>query len=117
MKNNFKNFVGLTEHIKQYGAIFLPESFHWAKDIVKLLPSLGLDLPTVEKRAKIDIIMDKKNPIYIHLSDGSKLFFTFDEFKKIEGEPKRGKIMIVTMQRLSHDQSDLPSQITKCQVI
>ena len=117
MNNNFKEYVNLTEYVERHGAVIFPENFAWAKTIAKSLPALNLDIPVMEKRAKIDIIMDKKNPIYVQLSDGSKLFFTYDEFKRIEGHPQRGKTMVVTMQRLGHDQSDLPSQITKCQVI
>jgi hypothetical protein len=117
MKNNFKDYIELVEYVETHGAILVPENFAWAKAIGTKLPDIDLGLPKVEKRAKIDILMDKKNPIYMQLSDGSKLFFTFDEFKRIDGKPERGKTMVVTMQRLGHDSSDLPSQIVKCQVI
>jgi len=117
MNSNFKNYVDLAERVEMHGAILVPESFDWAKTIAAQLPSIDLDLPQVQKRAKIDIIMDKKNPIYLQLSDGSKLFFTYDEYQRIDGKPERGKTMVVTMQRLGHDQTDLPSKIVKCQVI
>jgi len=117
MNTNFKNFLELTLLVQKHGAISLPENFAWVKEIAKQMPSINLDLPTIEKRAKIDVIMDKKNPIYIQLSDGSKLFFSIDEFRRIEGKPKQGKTLIVTMQRLPHDNSKLPSQITKCRVV
>lgn len=117
MKNNFKNYVDLIECVEKHKAIFIPENFSWINDISKSLPSLSLDLPTIEKRAKIEAILDKKNPIYVQLDDGSKLFFSFDEFKKIKGKPERGKTMVITMQRLPHDKSDSPSQITKCSVL
>lgn len=117
MNTNFKNFLELTDLVATHGAILLPENFAWARELSKQLPALQLDMPTVEKRAKIDLIMDKKNPIYVQLSDGSKLFFSMDEFKRIEGKPEQGKTLIVTMQRLAHDKSELPSQITKCRVI
>ena len=115
MTNNFKKYIDIIECVEKYKAILIPE--HWIGDIAKTLPALTLDLPTIEKKAKIETILDKKNPIYIQLSDGSKLFFSFDEFKKIQGQPKRGKTMILTMQRLPHDKSDIPSKITKCCVI
>lgn len=117
MNTNFKNFLELTDLVQKHGAVSFPEHFAWAKEISKQLPAINLDLPTVEKRARIDVIMDKKNPIYVQLSDGSKLFFSIDEFRRIEGKPEQGKTLIVTMQRLSHDNSELPSQITKCRVI
>lgn len=117
MNSNFRNFIDLVDYVEQHGAILLPEHFHWAKEISKSLPGLHLDLPTLEKRARIDLIMDKKNPIYVQLSDGSKLFFTLDEFKRINGKPERGKTMVVQMQRLGHDSTEYPSQITRCDVI
>ena len=115
MNNNFKRYIELVEYVEKYKAILIPEN--WIKDIAGSLPVLSLDLPTVQKKAKIETILDKNNPIYIQLDDGSKLFFTLAEFKRIEGKPARGKTMVVTMQRLSHDKSGTPSQITKCQVI
>lgn len=117
MNNNFKNYIELIEHINKHGAILVPENFTWAKPIAQSLPQYQIELPNVEKRGKIELIMDKKNPIYVQLSDNSKLFFSHDEFKRIEGKPERGKMMIVTMQRLGSDNSELPSQIVKCQVI
>lgn len=117
MDTNFKNFLELNDLVEKHGALIFQENFPWAKQISSQLPALDLGIPTVEKRAKIDLIMDKKNPIYVQLSDGSKLFFSIDEFRRIEGKPKQGKTLIVTMQRLSHDNSDSPSQITKCRVV
>lgn len=117
MNNNFKNYIDLSEQIAKFGAILFPENFAWAKSIGSSLPNLQLDLPTIEKKAKIEIVMDKKNPISIQLSDGSKLFFTYDEYKRIEGVPERGKTLIVTMQRHPLDKSNLPSKIIKCRVV
>lgn len=117
MNKNFKDYLCLSESIEQYGIIYIPESFSWANDIAKLLPNLQLDLPQIQKKATIDMVMDKKNPIYVQLSDGSQLFFSFDEFRKIKEQPQRGKTMILTMQRLPNDTSEVPSKITHCQVI
>lgn len=117
METNFKYFIELIDLVQEHGAIILPEDFGWAKEISKTLPTLALDLPTIEKRAKIDIIMDKKNPIYVQLSDGSKLFFSVDEFRRIPGKPERGKTMVFKMQRLGYDKSQNPSQISNCYVI
>ena len=117
MNNNFKNYIELIEYVNKHGAVLVPENFAWAKSIARSLPQHQIELPNVEKRGRIEIIMDKKNPIYVQLSDNSKLYFSHDEFKRIEGKPERGKTMIVTMQRLGNDASELPSQIVKCQVI
>ncbi len=81
-----------------------------------MMPHSDLDLPTVQKTAKITQILDKKNPIYIGLSDGTKLFFTHDEFRRIVGKPERNKDMIVIMQRRPDDMSDFPSVVTKCMI-
>jgi len=117
MKNNFKNYIDLIECVEMHGAVLIPENFAWAKSISQSLPSHQLELPSVEKRGKIELIMDKKNPIYVQLSDNSKLFFSHDEYQRIDGKPERGKTMVVTMHRLGHDSSESPSQIVKCKVI
>lgn len=117
MEKNFKNYINLLDSVEKYGAVLLPENFAWANSIAKLLPSLQLELPSIEKKGRIEIVMDKKNPIFIQLSDNSKLFFSHDEFKRIEGKPEKGKFLVVKMQRLGNDNSELPSQIIKCKVI
>lgn len=76
------------------------------------LPDIGL--PKTQKTSKIVHVMDKKNPIYIGLEDGTKLYLTLDEFRRIEGKPARGKNMTIIMQRLPEDTSNSPSLITKC---
>lgn len=113
MINNFRNYLCLTELVEKIGGVAVES---WHQDIGKLLPRLDLGLPQVNKTGRIDVMLDKKNPIYIQLSDGTKLFLTHDEFRRIEGVPERGKIMTVTMQRLGHDKSDSPSQVVKCKV-
>jgi hypothetical protein len=117
MNNDFKKYLNLSVALENTGAILIPENFDWAKRIASILPNVNLDLPQIQKKSKIDLVMDKKNPIYIQLADGSKLFFTHDEFKRIDGKPERGKTLIVNMQRLHNDSSDLPSKIVKCQVV
>jgi hypothetical protein len=117
MDNNFKKYLNLISALEEKGSILIPENFDWAKTISSMLPNINLDLPQIQKKSKIDFIIDKKNPIYIQLADGSKLFFTHDEFKRIEGKPERGKTLIVHMQRLNNDISSSPSKIIKCQVV
>jgi hypothetical protein len=115
--SNFKNYIDLIEHIQKNGSLYLPENFSWVNNIKKMLPNLAIDLPIIQKKSKIEIIDNKKNPIYIQLSDGSKIFLTYEEYKRIKGKPEIGKTMIVTMQRHHKDSSNLPSQITRCEVI
>ena len=63
------------------------------------------------------LIEKKKNPIFVQLEDGTKLYFTWDEFKRIEGTPEHGKKMLVIMQRREDDNSPTMSQIQKCKII
>lgn len=111
---NFRQYIQLVEFTNKAKAIFVPES--WAGEIASLMPTFDLDLPTITRNGRIEIVLDKKNPIYVQLSDGSKLFFSHDEFRKIKDKPQKGKNMVVVMQRHSVDTSDLPSQIVKCMV-
>lgn len=85
---NFKEFLQLDEHLA-----------------MKVLPS-------VTKRSEIKFIERNKNPIFILLADGTKLYLSWDEFKRIHGdEPEVGKSLIVSFQRLETDNSKAMSQI------
>lgn len=111
----FKNFLSLSEMLEKNKSIILEKEFIWTKDIK--LPIIDIGLPKIEKKSKIIFINDKINPIFIQLKDGSKLFFTYDEFKRIEGTPKLGKEVYMQMQRLSNDNSEVPSKIISCKII
>jgi hypothetical protein len=73
--------------------------------------------PLVFKKSVIKTIEKNKNPIFIQLEDGTKLYFTWDEFNRIEGKPENGKKMLVIMQRREDDNSPSVSQIQKCKII
>ena len=115
MKNQFKKYIEFQETIEKYGNLYFPENFNWVKDFI--LPQTDLGLPSIERKSTIMMVVDKVNPIYIQRKDGSKLFFTYDEFKRISGEPVIGKTLIWKMQRLPKDSSIYPSKITMCKVI
>lgn len=110
MSTTFKDFFYLENY-------YLPKNFYWAKEISKKLPQIELDLPCIEKKSVIYDIKSNKNPIVILLQDGSKLFMTIDQFKRISGTPEIGKTLVFTLQRLQKDNSTLPSQIKSCKVI
>lgn len=75
-------------------------------------------LPLVFKKSTIKTVERNKNPIFVQLEDGTKLYFTWDEFKRIEGgEPKNGKKMLVIMQRREDDDTPSLSQIQKCKIL
>jgi len=69
-------------------------------------------LPSVTRTSTIRFIDKNKNPILVYLTDGTKLFFSWDEFKRIKGlEPKIGKKLTVVFQRNEKDNSESPSKI------
>jgi len=111
----FKEFIELNDDLDRLGPIYLEDFRFWARNMV--LPSIDLELPKVEKRSKIVFVHDRINPIYVQLEDGSKLFFTYDQFKRIQGKPVVGKEMHISMQRLGSDTSEAPSRINSCRVI
>ncbi len=76
---------------------------------------LSKELPTLEITSKILRIEKNKNPINIMLEDGTSLYLTWDEFKRIPGDkPEIGKSLKVVFQRLSHDKTEKPSKIKYC---
>lgn len=108
---NFSQYLTISELTKETGAVLVPES--WITDIAKMLPQLNLELPKIKKSGSIAMVMQKQNPIYIELSDGTKLFFTLDQFRRIEEKPEVGKKMHVVFQRLGNDKSNMPSQLVQ----
>lgn len=52
-----------------------------------------------------------KNIVHISLENGLNLFMSRDEFKRIAGEPRVGKMATVVLQRRTDDTSRLPSQV------
>lgn len=78
------------------------------------MPAQEFGLPTVGRTSLISFIERNKNPIFIKLMDGTKLYLTWDEFNRIEGhEPEAGKKMTVIFQRHIKDVSDSHSQIER----
>lgn len=79
------------------------------------IPELSSDLgiPNVERTGKITHLMLKRNPIYVRLSDGTECHFSYDEYKRIQGEPAIGKTMTVIFQRHPSDNTPQHSRIEK----
>lgn len=116
MFNNFQEYTIIQDCLDKYGSFCMSEnSLSWVKNFI--LPNFDLGLPSIEKKAKIVLVIQKKNPIYIQLDDGTKLYFTYDEFKRIDGEPVVGKTMAVKLLRLPFDNTDSPSKIQSCRII
>ena len=81
------------------------------------LPSTDITIPSVEKTGRITVLMTKRNPIYVRLSDGTEANFTYDEYKKIQGDPELGKTMTIIFQRHPEDLTKQHSKIDKCFVV
>lgn len=73
-------------------------------------------LPSVKKTGKIIEIKKNKNPIFVHLSNDTKVFLSYDEYKRMKIKPSVGKKMTVDFQRLPTDNSKNPSQINSIKV-
>ncbi len=83
------------------------------------LPGIDLvipnDIPTVKKTSVIRVVERNKNPIHISLDDGTRLYLTWDEFRRVGGcQPEPGKKMTITFQRRGADTSVNPSQVQSC---
>lgn len=81
------------------------------------LPDTDLTIPSLERTGRITTLLLKKNPIYIRLSDGTEAHFSYDEYKRIDGQPALGKTMTIIFQRHPQDWSDQHSKIDKAIVL
>ena len=81
------------------------------------LPSTDLTIPSVTKQGRITILQTQKNPIYVKLSDGTEAHFTYDEYRRIQGEPQLGKTMTLVFQRHPEDRMQEYSKIDQATVI
>jgi hypothetical protein len=72
-----------------------------------------LTIPSVQRQGRITTLLLTKNPIYVRLSDGTEAHFTYDEWRKIDGEPELGKTMTIIFQRHPQDWSSQHSKIDK----
>lgn len=81
------------------------------------LPGHVLDIPIVTKTSRVAMVERNKNPILVMLQDGTKMYFTWDEFNRIQGEtPSPGRLMTVKFQRRMDDKRRESSQIQSIEV-
>lgn len=93
-----------------------PEGYGGDPDWMTKLPSNSLTIPKIERTGIISILLLKRNPIFVQLTNNGKrvadVFFTYDEFKRIHGsKPALGKTMTVVFQRNPTDDSQNQSKI------
>jgi len=79
-------------------------------------PSLDFGLPSVTKTGKIQHLSRNTNPIEIVLEDGTRLFLTVDQFRRIKGNPAVGRVMTVVFERSPLDNGNVPSKINAIQI-
>lgn len=77
----------------------------------------SLILPTKTVTSQISLLDDKTTPILIQLFDGTKIYLTYDEYKRIKyQDPQVGKTITVVFQRNPEDKSDNYSMINSINV-
>lgn len=90
---------------------------NYLPDIDMALPPDGTVTPSLKKTGIVKDFIFNKNPITVILDDGTTLYFTYNEYKRIHGDlpivPKLTRIE-VEFQRLPTNLSDLPSKISAC---
>lgn len=77
------------------------------------IPTTDLTVPSVTRTGRITTLLLSKNPIYVCLSDGTEAHFTYDEYRRIDGDPSVGKTMTIIFQRHPEDQARMYSRIDK----
>ena len=89
-------------------------------DIDMVLPPDGTITPSIKKIGIVKDFIYNTNPITVVLEDGTTLYFTLPEYKRIHGDlpivPKLTR-MEIEFQRLPTDMTPTPSQISVCKAI
>lgn len=97
-------------------AKFLSSTWTGSGDIDRIdqsLPVTDLEIPHVTRRSKIRLVEKNKNPIKIQLMDGTTIFLTLDEFRRIDSRTKLqpDREITVTFQRREGDGGSEPSKV------
>lgn len=86
-------------------------------DIDIALPPEGTISHQIKKNGLVRQFIYNKDPITVILDDGTTLYFTYDEYKRIKGDkpiiPKLTNFEVI-FQRLPTDLSPIPSKILAC---
>lgn len=108
------NTVGT--HNDHAGSALLPSTWTGSEDLGPYsygLPGTDLAIPNVSRRSRIRSVEKNRNPIRVSLMDGTVIYLTLDEFRRIDSrtrlEPDRE--ITVTFQRRDDDGSPDPSKI------
>ena len=84
----------------------------------QFLPSIDMaiidtGIPTVKRTSTITNIEKNRNPLFISFKDGTRIYLTWDEWRRIKGTPEIGKKATITFQRNSKDDSKTTSKISQ----
>lgn len=77
------------------------------------LPGTDLQIPNVVRKSTIRSVEKNRDPIRITLMDGTVLYLSLDEFRRVDSRTKMetGREIRVTFQRREDDGSGDPSKI------
>ena len=112
----FGNQIGGAFVSSQWNGLNVPTPWR-GDDLQTARNPSDLGISSVQRTGRITTLMKSKNPIYIRLSDGTECNFSFDEFKRIQGDPNIGKTMTVVFQRNPDDSTRQYSKIDKAIVL
>jgi hypothetical protein len=108
-----QNTVGT--HNDHATSSFLSSTWTGSEDLGRLggLPSTDLEIPHVSRRSKIKSIEKNKNPIKVQLADGTTIYLSLDEFRRVDSRTKLepNREITVTFQRRDEDGSPEPSKV------
>jgi len=109
-----QNTVGT--HNDTATAAFLPTTWTGSEDFAMRnngLPGTDLQIPNVVRKSTIRSVEKNRDPIRITLMDGTVLYLSLDEFRRVDSRTKmeRGREVRVTFQRREDDGSADPSKI------
>lgn len=94
--------VFVNQKFAQHSRDFLSgnsDQLHAALDKVRIPQDQDLEVPKMETTSKVSILLRNRNPIFMKLADGTEASFTYDEWKRIKGEPKLGSTVTMIFQR------------------
>jgi len=97
-------------------AKFLPSTWTGSEDLGPYsygVPGVDLEIPTVKRSSTIRSVESNRNPIRVSLMDGTTLYLTVDEFRRVNSRTKleSGKEITVTFQRREDDSGTAPSKV------
>jgi hypothetical protein len=92
MKTKFERFLKIKELSMDHN-LFFPENFGWVKEYIPFMPKIDIDMPMIVKKSKIHMIKYNTNPIVIQFEDKSKIFCSYDQYRRLPKKPEKGQMV------------------------